>query len=336
VNGSCPRAASVTITASARLHLGFLDLNGGLGRRFGGIGLSIGHPATRLTISRARHPRIGGPERERVQRHVEAMRDILGLNQAYEVNIEEAIPAHVGLGSGTQLALAVATGMRRLHALPLDARGDAVRLGRGGRSGIGVGLFEHGGLMVDGGHGAQPGTAPIISRLSFPEPWRVVLVLDPACQGLHGKHEYEAFAALPSFSARSAADICRLVLMQALPALLERDLERFGAAITAIQRLLGDYFAPMQGGRRFTSAAVESCLDALERAGAHGVGQSSWGPTGFAFASSPEEAERLARLARRHPASRGLDIRVCAALNHGADITAGAPANMLRHSTAGR
>ncbi len=31
----------VRVTAAARLHLGFLDFNGDLGRRFGSIGLAI-------------------------------------------------------------------------------------------------------------------------------------------------------------------------------------------------------------------------------------------------------------------------------------------------------
>jgi predicted sugar kinase len=89
-----------------------------------------------------------------------------------------------------------------------------------------------------------------------------------------------------------------------------------------MQHILGDHFAPMQGGDRFTSHAVGACLRVLEQAGAQAVGQSSWGPTGFAFVSSVEEATRLAALARQDPAGKGLDIRVCTGLNHGANITA--------------
>jgi beta-RFAP synthase len=209
--------------------------------------------------------------------------------------------------------------LRALHGLAPDTHGDAIRLSRGARSGVGIGLFEQGGLIVDGGHGPASGPAPIVARLPFPEPWRIVLVLDRARQGLHGAAERSAFAALPPFPERAAADICRLVLMQALPALAEQDIAGFGAAVRAIQRILGDHFAPVQGGRRFTSSAVAACLDALERAGAHGVGQSSWGPTGFVFAESAAEAERLAALARSNAAG-ALDIRVVAALNGGADI----------------
>ena len=317
-----PPAASVTVTAPARLHLGFLDLNGGLGRRFGSIGLAISGLRTQLTIGLGERNEVLGPERARAQRHLDSMQRLLGLRAAHRVVIEHAIPAHAGLGSGTQLALAIATGLRRLHGLPLDAAGDAARLGRGARSGIGIGLFDRGGLAVDGGHGPETSVAPIVSRIPFPEHWRVLVVLDSARQGLHGAGETEAFAALSPFPEPSAALLCRLALMQAMPALVEHDLAAFGAAIRDMQRILGDHFAAAQGGNRFTSPRVGACIDALDRAGAHGVGQSSWGPTGFAFAGSAEEADRLVRLARQEPASQGLDIRVTSGLNHGAVVTA--------------
>ena len=312
--------ARVTATAPARLHLGFLDLNGDLGRRFGGIGLAIGGLRTRVAIQAAAQMHRDGAESERAGRYLDTMRRTLGLTGAYRLTVEETVPAHAGLGSGTQLALAVAAALRTLHGLPLDSRGDGVILGRGGRSGAGIGLFEQGGLVVDGGHGALPSAPPIVSRIPFPARWRVLVVLDPARQGVHGPDESAAFAALPAFAGDDAARLCRLVLMKALPALVEADIASFGDAITELQAVLGDHYAPAQGGHRFTSPAVAACLDVLRRAGAHGIGQSSWGPTGFAFAPAAEEAERLAGLARFDPAGRGLDIRVCPGLNHGAEI----------------
>ncbi|MGH6945016.1 MAG: beta-ribofuranosylaminobenzene 5'-phosphate synthase family protein, partial [Geminicoccaceae bacterium] len=44
---------AVTVCAPARLHLGFLDLHGGLGRRFGSIGLTLEDIATRLRATPA-------------------------------------------------------------------------------------------------------------------------------------------------------------------------------------------------------------------------------------------------------------------------------------------
>ena len=313
---------AVTVTVPARLHLGFLDLNGGLGRRFGGIGLAIGGLGTRLTIERAGKSQASGPDADRVSQHLQKIERLLSLRGGHRIRVSEVVPAHAGLGSGTQLALAVAAGLRSLHNLRLDIAGDALRLGRGARSGIGIGLFSRGELVVDGGRGDGERLAPIICRLPVPEDWRILVILDPQRQGIHGPEEGATMATLRSMCAADAARLCRLVLMQALPALADHDLANFGAAIKELQIELGDYFAPAQGGARFMSPDVAAILDILDRAGAFGVGQSSWGPTGFAFAQTPDEAARLAMIAAPQARRRGLDIRVCQALNRGAQIVA--------------
>lgn len=314
--------AGITVTVPARLHLGFLDLNGRLGRRFGSIGLAISDIQTSITIRAAENSDVRGPEGDRVRRYLQTMERALGLGGGHRIDVMQAVPAHAGLGSGTQLALAVAVGLRRLHNRPLDLEGDAWRLGRGARSGIGIGLFSRGGLIVDGGRGHEPTPAPVISHLPVPEHWRVLVILDPKRNGAHGAEELTAFASLGPMPDADAAHMCRLVLMKALPAVAEHDLASFGAAIKELQARLGDYFAPAQGGSRFTSADVDAVLQSLDSAGAFGIGQSSWGPTGFAFAPSLEDAERLRAAARRHPNAQALDIRVCSGLNRGAEIVA--------------
>ena len=315
-----PSPASVTVTVPARLHLGFLDLNGGLGRRFGSIGLAINGLKTSITFNAASQPQVTGPESERVRGYLQAMQRALDIENTCHVRIDEVVPAHAGLGSGTQIALAVAAGVRRFHGLPLDVRGDAIRLERGARSGVGIGLFDHGGLVVDGGRGPLTTAAPVVSRMPFPEQWRILVVLDPHRQGVHGPDEREVFSKLAPSSDGQAAHLCRLVLMKALPAIAERDIAGFGSAINEMQVLLGDYFAAIQGGSRFSSPDVAAALAALEDEGAYGIGQSSWGPTGFAFAPSAEEANRLVESIYRQPRCRDLDIRTVAGLNRGAHI----------------
>ncbi|MEJ2376174.1 MAG: GHMP kinase [Pseudolabrys sp.] len=317
---------SVSVSVPARLHFGFLDLNGGLGRRFGSMGVAVSGLRTRIALSPARRIEVNGPDSARARRYVETLYDALGLRGGCRVDIVEAIPSHAGLGSGTQLAIALGAGIRRLNGLPLDIRGDAVRLGRGGRSGIGIGVFDAGGVVVDGGRGDGARAAPIVSRIPFPNAWRILLVLDRARTGVHGDDESAAFARLPVFPAADAAHICRLVLMQALPALAEADLPAFAAAIEEMQRMLGAYFAPLQGGALFASPDVAAALQLLESEGALGIGQSSWGPTGFAFVPTREQAERLVALASNHRRCRSLEIRSCKGLNHGADIAADAVA----------
>jgi beta-ribofuranosylaminobenzene 5'-phosphate synthase len=321
VSSSAKLFSEVVVSVNARLHLGFLDLSGDLGRRFGSIGLAINEPVGRLTLRRAGAPLVEGVERERASRYLSMLQQREGLAGAYHLRIEEAIPPHAGLGSGTQLALGIAAALRRLNGRTMDLPGDAKLLNRGARSGVGIGLFQTGGFVVDGGRTATSSAPPIVSHGVFPSAWRIILVLDPARQGLQGEEERAAFRSLGPMASEVAGEICRLTLMGALPSLAELDIVGFGRAITGIQQRLGDYFAPAQGGSRFTSPDVASVLDCLQGEGAHGVGQSSWGPTGFAFAENADSADRLVEAARRCPNAPELDIRIVSALNHGAEIT---------------
>ena len=309
----------VRVTTTARLHLGFLDLNGDLGRQFGSIGLSIDAFETCVELSHGSSFQVLGHERGRSADLARRVAENLGLDTARTLIVRNAIPPHAGLGSGTQLALAIATAFRRLSGLTLDPFGDARLLDRGARSGVGAALFERGGLVVDGGRGSDTEFPPIVARLVFPSPWRIVLIMDPGIEGAHSEHEGRAFANLREFPARSAAEICRRTLMQILPGAAEGNLAAFGDGVASIQAILGDHFAPVQGGGRFSSAAVGRVVERLKAQGAHGVGQSSWGPTGFAFARDADEAEFLARRARAE-AGTGVDIKVCKALDHGAEI----------------
>jgi beta-RFAP synthase len=309
----------VAVRAAARLHLGFLDLNGSLGRRFGSLGLALDRPATTLSIRRATSLSVIGPEQVRASAHLETLCRHLSLKPDYELVLSEAILPHAGLGSGTQLALAVAGALRRLEGLGLDIPGDAELLQRGARSGAGSAIFLHGGLIVDGGHGTRKGVPPVLSRLAFPTSWRILLVIDKGMKGVHGEDERAAFAALPAFETADAGAICRLVLMQALPAIVENDISQFGAAIREIQTILGSYFAPAQGGR-YTSAAVGQIMQALEELGAYGMGQSSWGPTGFAFAESETQAQHFANQIAKDAERLHLEIMVCQGANSGAMI----------------
>jgi len=196
----------------------------------------------------------------------------------------------------------------------------AALLARGARSGIGIALFCAGGLVVDGGHGASAALPPVLARLHVPQAWRIVLVLDRHGEGLSGAAERAAFAALPPMRAAAAGEICRVVLMQALPGVAEADLPAFGGAITRVQALLGEHFAPAQGGA-FTSPRVAAALAALAAAGGVGIGQSSWGPTGFAFLPDAAEAARAVAALAASGRADGIETLVCRALNRGARTT---------------
>jgi beta-RFAP synthase len=310
---------SVTIRVPARLHLGFLDLNGDVGRRFGSVGLPLSEPETVVTLSRAAETSVEGSEAARAEQHLSALCRHLGIKSHHRLVVEQSIPSHAGLGSGTQIALAVAAALRTLHGLPLDVAGDAILLARGARSGIGIASFESGGVIVDAGKNSSGRPPPVVARLPFPDEWRVLLILDEAVEGLHGQDELQAFRALPQFPAAGAGEICRQVLMGLMPALVECNLPVFGAAVTTIQTLIGTHFAPAQGGV-FTSRRVEALARRLVDAGAVGIGQSSWGPTGFAFAPSEDDARRMVDSVR-DATGAGIEIRIVQGRNSGAKIS---------------
>jgi len=326
--------ARVDVDASARLHLGFLDLSGELGRRFGSLGLTIEGFPTRLSVRPAPAFSACGPGADRARASAERLCAAMGISGAVHIDIREATPGHMGLGSGTQLCLAVGAALDCLYALGQRTAAIAEAAGRGARSGIGVGSFDSGGFIVDGGRGNGSSAPPVIARLRFPDEWRVLLIIDRRTQGLHGKPEVNAFRQLAPFPPALAAHLCRLALMRVMPALAEQDFEPFALGVAEIQRAVGDHFAPAQGGR-YASAAVADALAQAEAAGFSGIGQSSWGPTGFVLTPSAADAQSLSlRLGRAlgvgPSASSALELRIVKGCNRGSRITHRAGAEALR------
>lgn len=285
---------SVEVEAPARLHLGFLDLHGGLGRRFGSIGLTIDTLATHLRANRSANISASGPGAERALGYARSYIEARGIEGGVDISLMQMIPDHVGLGSGTQMALAVGTAIERLYGNESDSASIARTLHRGARSGIGIGAFEQGGFILDCGRGEVEGVPPVAVRLPFPENWRALLLFDTRGQGLHGAKEVVAFSELPEFPAQTAAHLCRLVMMQVLPGVLEGQLQPVTKAIGEIQRVVGDHFAPAQGGR-FASPIISSALKWAAGQGFAGIGQSSWGPTGFVLLEDADQADWMER-----------------------------------------
>ncbi len=312
---------SVSVTAAARLHMGFLDPNASLGRKFGSIGVALNEISTRLILSRGSNSEIPDAKQStRAYQHLKKFRTELHLPDDVSVNVLETIPEHAGLGSGTQMSLAIGAGLNELFGLNLTVRDIARISERGARSGIGIGCFEQGGLIVDGGRADTTLTPPVIARMEVPNQWRFILIFDNSGQGLNGNGEVEAFKSLSAFPEQSAARICHLLLMQGLPALAENNSKDFGNVITEIQQSVGDYFASAQGGR-FTSPSVESAVEWLGRHGALALGQSSWGPTGFCLVANVDKAEQLLREVQSYFIDKAdLQFKLVSARNKGADI----------------
>ena len=296
---------TVRVEASARLHMGMLDASGDGERRFGGLGVAVRRPAAVVEATESDDVTAEGPDADRALAVARRVRAALGDVPGARIRVLEAIPPHAGLGSGTKLALAVTAALCALTGRSADPATMARMAGRGARSAVGLWTFALGGFVVEGGRRRDSDDpAPLLVRHAMPEEWRCVLAIPAAEPGLSGGAEEAAFAGLRPDPERSAR-IAQVVLTALLPALVERDVTEFGAALTRLQRLVGDAFASAQGGTYHPRAAA--LVDALVRHGAAGAGQSSWGPAVYGVVGS-EDAGRA--LARRLVADVGDDGRV--------------------------
>ena len=320
----------VTVKAHARLHFGFIDPDGSSGRQFGSIGLAIDTPALMIEATPADGLSVIGKDRGRVLALARRFLHHYNLHQGVHIAVKTTIPAHAGLGSGTQLALSVAAALARLFSIQADARELAAVMGRGGRSGIGIAAFERGGFIVDAGRrvsavgetaSSVERTPPTIVRYAFPKEWTFVVAIPRVAHGLAGTAETRAFHRLGGHSGSTAGRLSRMLLMQMLPAVLERDPVVFGESLTTMQRIVGNWFRPAQGGT-FATTQGAALIKAMSRAGALGVGQSSWGPAVYGLAKDREMAASImVKLREVVPAEIEAHIFPARAFNHGAAIS---------------
>ncbi len=330
---TAPRAAAragVSVRAPGRLHLGFIDPSGTLGRRFGSIGLVIDGFETELELRPAERDTLRADtpaaqaELERAAQHLQALRERTGRREPLALQLRRVLPPHAGFGSGTQLALAVGCAFARCHGLDVDTPTIAAWLGRGLRSGIGIAGFDAGGLLLDGGPGRDGRSAKLLSRIELPAAWRVIVVLDARVHGLSGDQERAALSRLPPLPQAAAADICHQLLMRVLPGAAGDEFGAFAAGLNRVQQLLGDHFAPAQDGSAWTSESVGALMRFWGEQAGEGaaLGQSSWGPTGFAIVPSAAAAQGLIDAARDAGAiDAALELRVVTARQRGALVT---------------
>ena len=282
-------ASRVRIVAPSRLHFGLLAWGDRHPRQFGGVGLMIEAPGLKAEVRPSSTWSAEGPLADRAASVMQGVADSLSQlgspRRPLRLTIHRAPPEHVGLGTGTQLSLAVA---RLILADAGETHPSVDRLialtGRGRRSGVGIHGSSLGGLIVDGGRSAGSPFPPLLSRIEFPDEWSILVVIPPTGPGLAGVREMEAFLRLPRISTRTVDRLCRLILLGLLPAASERDLIAFGTALSDLQREVGRSFAPVQGGL-FAHPFLEEIATSLHQMGLVGVGQSSWGPALFGFAS---------------------------------------------------
>ena len=290
----------IEITSPSRIHMSLIDMNGESGRIDGGVGLALDLCGVRLRARKIAAGDVvisGCPAMDRKVENV--IRRLLPEDGGIEIDFAERMPMHIGLGIGTQSLLSAAAAVNELYGLGKNVRELAEIAGRGGTSGIGTHAFEAGGFIVDGGHrtadkkkfapssASCAPVAPVLFRKDFPEDWDVILAV-PEGHGLSGPEESAFFRRVCPFPVQEIREISYVILMQMLPALVEKDIETFGNAVDQLQSL--GFNRPEH---EIQPAETPHIIDVMKKAGISGVGLSSFGPALYGFSDSRSQSEEI-------------------------------------------
>ncbi len=328
----------IRITTPCRIHLSLIDENGYTGRVDGGIGLMLDRP--NVVFEATNHA-----EEFKIEAHKYYRESIEVINEqaskifkAYSINnknfhfnLKRYYPSHVGLGSKTQLSLAIASAITKLKNKKVSIQELTKLVQRGGTSGIGWRGFEKGGFIIDAGHnfgkGKEkesflPSSASItadpaltIMRYPIPEHWRFVLVIPNVKKGAYGDEEISIFQSHAPIPKEEVNEVSHQILMKVIPGIINEDLECFGEGLKRIQRI---------GFKKIEISLqhdiVKNVLSLFEEYGVKAFGMSSFGPSIVGVVESDEDANKLLKTVQMRLKNIIGHIYICKPNNCGAKI----------------
>ena len=323
----------VIITTGSRLHWGLLSLAPTSGREFGGIGLMVSEPSLTLSVKISQQGKDTIICSEGCRSKIEAAVDTIRRQRAeslrgnnYTLELQSEIPLHCGFGSGTQISLAVA---RALDILSGEQYKSSVELAqsvrRGARSALGIHGFDSGGFLVEGGKQEPDEISPLVVHSDFPEDWKILLITPNDQAGISGSVEANAIQQLGPMPLEVTERLCRLVLMELIPAVKARDFSAFSSGLTAFGHTVGEFFTPAQGGI-FSHPRMVELEKLLNSKGIQGIAQTSWGPTLSIVCPSATAAEKVSSVIIQNGYGKICSMRTVSALNHGAQVQIENPA----------
>jgi len=329
---------SLRITTPCRIHLSLIDENGYTGRVDGGIGLMLDRPNVVFEASNS-------AEEFKIEAHkyyresIEVINLIASKvfktfnvsNKNFHFNLKRYFPSHVGLGSKTQLSLAIATAITKLKGLNSSIEDLTKLVERGGTSGIGWRGFESGGFILDGGHdfgrgkeketflpssaSSSANPALTIVRYDIPENWRFVVVIPDVKKGAYGDEEICVFQNYAPIPKHEINEVSHMIIMKILPGLLKKDLKCFGEGLQRIQSL-GFKKIEIELQHRI----VKNLLKFFEEYGLKAYGMSSFGPSVVGIVESDSQADNLLKELQKSQKNGGGHVYICKPNNIGAKI----------------
>lgn len=314
----------IDITTGCRLHFGLICNRPHAAWRFGGLGVMLQQPAWRLSVT----PITADADRIDARGDVAGrIRDFLSRIRSHqnvtslEIEVHQNLAFHTGLGSGTQLGLALSAAIevlthRRLQEDPFQL---AQLADRAERSAIGTIGFVRGGFLVDHGQSQGNSIGRRVDRIAVPDAWRFVLVHPVDSQGLSGEKERAFFGQRVHMPQTLIDDLAQQIETQIAPAIREDRFEQFASSLEHYGQTVGAFYAGEQGGV-FSHPAMTQLVSHLRSSGISGMAQSSWGPLIAVPAGSHGQAEEIVRLIPNAIDECSLNVSISEPLNTGATI----------------
>ena len=276
--------------------MSLIDLNGSYRRVDGGIGLALQEPQFILEIEKQDEgisleflDSVTDSEAidecsEKIPDAAQKTIDYFNIDSGFKFIVHQTYPPHSGFGSGTQIAVSTAHLITETMGIEVESKDLSTIVGRGGTSGIGTYTHDLGGFILDGGHSkeekplflpsgaskAKPAT--LIARYDFPEEWNILVAIPKIEKHMEGDDEVDVFQTYCPIPKEEVEQVSHLILMNLVPFMLEKDIKNFGWAISKLQDV---------GFNKLEHSLDSSYLPimkAIEKAGAYGVGISSFGP----------------------------------------------------------
>ncbi|KAA1259669.1 hypothetical protein LF1_22040 [Rubripirellula obstinata] len=286
----------ITVTTGSRLHFGLLRT----GSPFGGLGVMIDQPQNVISIEPSDYWQCDRQHSDRVMPIARRLAEHLESDQLPDckLRIQQGLNSHCGLGSGTQLSLAVAEGLCRFANIEIPPLEIAIDIAeRGKRSAVGVHGYFSGGLIYESpslqDQSSERSLNRLIQRIELPDSWRIAFLLPPLSdESISGEDEAECFARLGNEEAKQTNQLRQAIEEQIIPAARTSDFEMFCDAVTDYNQRSGKLFADVQGGS-YNGEEVTTLIQTLQGLGLKGVGQSSWGPGVFTWFDSQGSLEQF-------------------------------------------
>lgn len=147
------------ITTRSRIHVTLLGLSPHGYRKNGGAGFFVNHPNLHIVTSKSRDTNLNKLNKgefspddvEKLSSRLSKIREAYKLERSIRVDSISCAGSHIGLGTGTSLAMACVEALFLNNGIAISESELVKNSGRGGTSGIGINGYLRGGFIVDTG-----------------------------------------------------------------------------------------------------------------------------------------------------------------------------------------